>query len=283
MTESQLQRIIDDVKDESRASVIKQVERAVMYKLPDISKGDLRLGWSGNIHDAANFDYEARAWLHDDSVKDVNDSILIACIQFGMRNLLRDVFILGVIGPEDKSKKGLMKLVFPNAVQKLEQKSCTCDMLLYDGSENMQSTLPVMLFPSAPKAIRRKTKAIEAALGLWTRSCSAFICVVDYTRGIPDLEDLEVVSELCVPVLLCINTNGRLLGREAERAIDTYKSYVSYGLRDLVQVILVDVSGTDKSPWITGGGDVKYWVQDVHDHHQELACNMIDKDFRDSL
>ncbi|KAI8492982.1 hypothetical protein Bbelb_289860 [Branchiostoma belcheri] len=264
MTESQLQRIIDDVKYESRASVIKQVERAVMDKLPDISKGDIRLGWSGNIHDAANFDYEARAWLHDDSVKDVNDSILIACLQFGMRNLLRDVFILGVIGPEDKSKKGLMKLVFPNAVHELEQKSC--DMVLYDGSEYMQSTLPVMLFPSG------KTKAIEAALGLWTRSCSAFICVVDYTRDIPDLEDLEVVAGLCVPVLLCINTNGRLLGREAERAIDTYKSNLSYDLRDLVQVILVDVSRTDKSPWITGGGDVKYWVPQVRRGTQRDVC-----------
>ncbi|XP_078577339.1 uncharacterized protein LOC144862577 [Branchiostoma floridae x Branchiostoma japonicum] len=288
MSESELGSIIASVEQESRESVIQTVEEELMKRLPS----HLRRRLKENLLDVrrgANFEYRATAWLHDDSVKDVNDSISIALLQFGMRNLVRDVFILGVIGPEDKSKKELMKSAFPNAAHSLEQMSC--DIVLYNGYESTGQTVPVLLLPSGENA------ATKATRGLWTRSCSAFICVLDYmyTSDTPDLRELNEVAGLCVPVLLCINTKGTITSQgEADRAIERYKSRVSWSLRDLVQVVLVDVSDThrpehgsmcsipDKSPWITGGGDVKYWVQDVLDHHQEHAYS-IDKDFKDSL
>ncbi|XP_078579676.1 uncharacterized protein LOC144863906 [Branchiostoma floridae x Branchiostoma japonicum] len=271
MTKQKLQEIIARAQTESKRCSIRDVESKMMEILPSVSKLGPRIPPS-RIQEEAGFDYRAKAWLTNNSIRKINDTITIAYAQYQLRHLLRDVFVLGVVGSKNSGKNMIVKSVFPKGERSSHQtRSCPYDVMLYDGSNDLgDGTLPVLLFPSG------QGKVVDEAHGLCTGVCGAFICEVEC--GSPDISALARVEGLHVPVLLCVNKCGSVKDQqEASQILDRYKAQVSSkfrSLKDLTEVVVTDFQTTHRPAWLTGAEGVKYWVRDAIQNHKRYVSNV---------
>ncbi|CAH1247092.1 Hypp7823 [Branchiostoma lanceolatum] len=270
MTEEKLQQIANKAEAKSKMYSIRNAENKMMEILHQVSRLPLGIPPS-RIQQEAHFDYRARKWLHDDSIANINDTMVIAFAHFELRRLLRDMFVLGVVGSKGSGKNTMVKSVFPE--QRAQQASPgPYDVKLCNGSKDIgESTLPVLLFPSGQRT------EVDIAHKLCTGVCGAFICVVEYVAGSPVIGALGRVENLSVPVLLCVNKCGRVKDqREASQILDRYKTQVSRdfkGLERLTEVVLTDFQTTDPPAWLTGAEGVKYWIKDAIQNHKRYVNN----------
>ncbi|KAI8521928.1 hypothetical protein Bbelb_016820 [Branchiostoma belcheri] len=263
-----LDKIKEQVQDERKRCSTQEAERKMMELLPHVCSW---LAVYSKFRVSRNFDYRAKEWLHDDSISNINDTMIIAHAHFELRRLLREVFVLGVVGSEHSGKTTLVKSVLPLGEQTASQSTTgPYDVKLYDGSNELEEeTLPVLAFPSGPG------KEVDAAHGLCVGICTAFICVVECKA---DIRALARVAHLSVPVLLCVNKCGGVRNkREASEILDSYKSAVSEefeGLSSLTEVVLTDFHTTHNQPaWLTGAEGVKYWIKDAIQNHKRYVRN----------
>ncbi|XP_078660149.1 uncharacterized protein LOC144904876 [Branchiostoma floridae x Branchiostoma belcheri] len=272
MTEEKLRRIQHWAKGESDYKTIREVERdavKTVYRVMISSLGP------GDVPSTTqHFNYKAEKWLHHDSIHNINDTMIIAHAHFDLRRLLREVFVLGVLGSAHSGKTTLVKSVLLKGEQSAHQTTTgPYDVKLYDGSNELEEeTLPVLAFPSGPG------KEVDAAHGLCVGICTAFICVVECKAVFPDIRALARVAHLSVPVLLCVNKCGGVRNkREASEILDSYKSAVSEefeGLSSLTEVVLTDFHTTHNQPaWLTGAEGVKYWIKDAIQNHKRYVRN----------
>ncbi|XP_019644481.1 PREDICTED: uncharacterized protein LOC109485364 [Branchiostoma belcheri] len=271
-----LDKIKEQVQDERKRCSTQEAERKMMELLPHVSS---RLAVYSKFRVRRDFDYRAKEWLHD-SISNINDTMIIAHAHFELRRLLREVFVLGVVGSAHSGKTTLVKSVLG---EKSAHHTTTgpYDVKLYDGSDELEEeTLPVLAFPSGPG------KEVDAAHRLCVGICTAFICVVECKTGkiymyilvFPDIRALARVAHLSVPVLLCVNKCGRVKNkRQASQVLDSYNSAVSRefeGLSSLTQVVLTDFHTTHNRPaWLTGAEGVKYWILDAIQNHKRYVRN----------
>ncbi|XP_078579511.1 uncharacterized protein LOC144863817 [Branchiostoma floridae x Branchiostoma japonicum] len=272
MTKQNLQELIARAQAVSKSCSIRDVESHMIEILPSVSKLGPRIPPS-RIQEEAHFDYRAKIWLADDSIRNINDTMTIAYAQYQLRHLLRDVFVLGVIGSKHSGKNTMLESVFPEGERRAHKtRRGPHDVKLFDGSNDLdKSSLPVLHFPSG------QGKEVDAAHKLCTGVCGAFICMVENVEGtrFPDIGALARVEGLHVPVLLCVNKCGGVkYQREATQILDRYEYQVSrdYGsLRNLTEVVLTDFQTTDLPAWLTGAEGVKYWIRDAIQNHKRYA------------